>query len=120
MVVEDEPAIRELIGFACETAGFQVFRAGTVKEAQSLLAADHADLILLDWMLPDLSGLQWLEQLRRDEKTQGLPVIMLTARGTESDKVAGLEAGRRRLYRQTLLSARIDCPHAGGSAPRAQ
>lgn len=89
MVVEDEPAIRELIGFACETAGFQVFRAGTVKEAQSLLAADHADLILLDWMLPDLSGLQWLEQLRRDEKTQGLPVIMLTARGTESDKVAG-------------------------------
>ena len=93
LVVEDEPAIRELIGFACETAGFQVFRAGTVKEAQSLLAADHADLILLDWMLPDLSGLQWLEQLRRDEKTQGLPVIMLTARGTESDKVAGLEAG---------------------------
>ena len=82
LVVEDEPAIRELIGFACETAGFQVFRAGTVKEAQSLLAADHADLILLDWM-----------QLRRDEKTQGLPVIMLTARGTESDKVAGLEAG---------------------------
>lgn len=93
LVVEDEPAIRELIGFACETAGFQVFRAGTVKEAQSLLAADHVDLILLDWMLPDLSGLQWLEQLRRDEKTQGLPVIMLTARGTESDKVAGLEAG---------------------------
>lgn len=93
LVVEDEPAIRELIGFACETAGYEVLRAECVSEAKVLLNDRGADLVLLDWMLPDLSGLQWLEQLKRDGRTCSIPVIMLTARGTESDKVAGLEAG---------------------------
>ena len=93
LVVEDEPAIRELIGFACESSGFEVLRAGCVRDAQTLLQSNRIDLILLDWMLPDLSGLQWLEQLKRNEQHQNTPVIMLTARGTESDKVAGLEAG---------------------------
>lgn len=93
LVVEDEPAIRELIGFACETAGYRVFRAGSVAEAKKVLNAERPDIVLLDWMLPDQSGLSWLEQLKRDEKNAGIPVIMLTARGTESDKVAGLDAG---------------------------
>lgn len=93
LVVEDEPAIRELIGFACETAGYRVFRAGSVMEARRILEAERPDIILLDWMLPDQSGLSWLEQLKREEKNAGIPVIMLTARGTESDKVAGLDAG---------------------------
>ena len=93
LVVEDEPAIRELIGFACETAGYRVFRAGSVTEARKVLEAERPDIILLDWMLPDQSGLSWLEQLKREEKNAGIPVIMLTARGTESDKVAGLDAG---------------------------
>lgn len=93
LVVEDEPAIRELIGFACETAGYRVFRAGSVTKARKVLEAERPDIILLDWMLPDQSGLSWLEQLKREEKNAGIPVIMLTARGTESDKVAGLDAG---------------------------
>ena len=93
LVVEDEPAIRELIGFACESSGYEVLRAGTAQEASTLLEGARVNLILLDWMLPDLSGLQWLEKLRRDERWASLPVIMLTARGTESDKVAGLDAG---------------------------
>lgn len=93
LVVEDEPAIRELIGFACETAGYRVLRAGSVTEARRVLEAERPDIILLDWMLPDQSGLSWLEQLKREEKNAGIPVIMLTARGTESDKVAGLDAG---------------------------
>lgn len=93
LVVEDEPAIRELIGFACEKAGYRVFRAGSVTEARKVLEAERPDIILLDWMLPDQSGLSWLEQLKREEKNAGIPVIMLTARGTESDKVAGLDAG---------------------------
>lgn len=93
LVVEDEPAIRELIGFACETAGYRVFRVGSVTEARKVLEAERPDIILLDWMLPDQSGLSWLEQLKREEKNAGIPVIMLTARGTESDKVAGLDAG---------------------------
>ena len=93
LVVEDEPAIRELIGFACESSGYEVLRAGTVHEASDLLASSRVNLILLDWMLPDLSGLQWLDKLKHDERYAALPVIMLTARGTESDKGAGLDAG---------------------------
>lgn len=93
LVVEDEPAIRELIGFACESSGYAVLRAGSVKEARDLLSQTRVHLILLDWMLPDLSGLQWLDKLKRDERYAAVPVIMLTARGTESDKVAGLDAG---------------------------
>lgn len=93
LVVEDEPAIRELIGFACESSGYAVLRAGSVKEASDLLSQHRVHLILLDWMLPDLSGLQWLDKLKRDERYAAVPVIMLTARGTESDKVAGLDAG---------------------------
>lgn len=92
LVVEDEPAIRELIGFACESSGYAVLRAGSVKEASDLLSQNRVHLILLDWMLPDLSGLQWLDKLKRDERYAAVPVIMLTARGTESDKVAGLDA----------------------------
>ena len=93
LVVEDEPAIRELIGFACESSGYTVLRAGSVQEASDLLSQNRVHLILLDWMLPDLSGLQWLDKLKRDERYAAVPVIMLTARGTESDKVAGLDAG---------------------------
>ena len=93
LVVEDEPAIRELIGFACESSGYAVLRAGSVKEASDLLSQNRVHLILLDWMLPELSGLQWLDKLKRDERYAAVPVIMLTARGTESDKVAGLDAG---------------------------
>ena len=93
LVVEDELAIRELIGFACESSGYAVLRAGSVKEASDLLSQNRVHLILLDWMLPDLSGLQWLDKLKRDERYAAVPVIMLTARGTESDKVAGLDAG---------------------------
>ena len=93
LVVEDEPAIRELIGFACESSGYAVLRAGSVKEASDLLSQNRVHLILLDWMLPDLSGLQWLDKLKRDERYAAVPVIMLTARGTDRDKVAGLDAG---------------------------
>ena len=77
LVVEDEPAIRELIGFACESSGYAVLRAGSVKEASDLLSQNRVHLILLDWMLPDLSGLQWLDKLKRDERYAAVPVIML-------------------------------------------
>lgn len=93
LVVEDEPAIRELIGFACESSGYRVLRAGCVREALELIESERINLILLDWMLPDLSGLQWLDRLKHDERYTSIPVIMLTARGTESDKVAGLDSG---------------------------
>ena len=93
LIVEDEVAIRELVGFVCETEGCATYRAGSVAEAQQLLDAHAVDLILLDCMLPDRSGLDWLKSLRGSSRHGAIPVIMLTARGDESDRVAGLDAG---------------------------
>lgn len=86
-------AIRELVAFVCETEGFTTVRATTIAEAREAVAASMPDLVLLDMMLPDDSGLTWLRSLRADRATAALPVIMLTARGDEVDRVAGLDAG---------------------------
>lgn len=93
LIVEDEAPIRTLISFACAGAGFEVQSCDSVKAAQALMDSQLPDLILLDYMLPETSGVEWLEQLRNNEQTQHLPVIMLTARGSESDRVKGLNAG---------------------------
>jgi two-component system phosphate regulon response regulator PhoB len=93
LVVEDEPAIQELIAYACRTNGFEVRRAENVQAAREAVAAELPDLVLLDWMLPDRPGIDLLRDMRGAERTKGLPVIMLTAKGGESDKVAGLDAG---------------------------
>ena len=93
LIVEDELAIQELIVFVCEAEGFRTTRAGSIAEARSALAAERPDLILLDRMLPDRPGEEWLRELRSDAKTADVPVIILTARGNESDRVTGLDAG---------------------------
>ena len=93
LVVEDEPAIQELIAHACRTNGFDVQRADTVRTARERVSAALPDLVLLDWMLPDRPGIDLLRELRSEERTKSLPVILLTAKGSESDKVAGLDAG---------------------------
>jgi two-component system phosphate regulon response regulator PhoB len=93
LVVEDEPAIQELIALNLETAGHHVLRARDAEQAASLVRHALPDLILLDWMLPGQSGAAFARQLRQDERTKPVPIIMLTARGEERDKVAGLEAG---------------------------
>lgn len=93
LIVEDEASIRTLISFACAGAGFEVQCCENVVTAQTLLNNELPHLILLDYMLPKISGIDWLEQLRSDERTQHIPVIMLTARGSESDRVKGLNAG---------------------------
>lgn len=93
LIVEDEPAIQELIAYTCRTSGMETLRVGTVSEARLFLHEANPDLVLLDWMLPDCSGLQWLREIRANVSTQKLPVILLTAKGQEDDKVAGLEAG---------------------------
>ncbi len=93
LIVEDEAPIRTLISFACAGAGFDVQSCDSVMAAQELMDSQLPDLILLDYMLPETSGVEWLEQLRSNEQTQHLPVIMLTARGSESDRVKGLNAG---------------------------
>lgn len=93
LVVEDEVAIRDMIGMSLERAGFRWLGAGSVEEARSSLADNAPDLILLDWMLPGASGLDFARQLRRDETNSDLPVIMLTARDAEEDMIRGLEGG---------------------------
>lgn len=93
LVVEDEPAIQELIAVNLGFAGHKVLRADDAEQAQVLINAELPDLILLDWMLPGASGLALARKLRTDERTRNIPIIMLTAKGDEHDKVEGLEAG---------------------------
>ena len=93
LIVEDELPIRELVSFVCEREGFEVVGAADVGEACAALKARRPDLILLDRMLPDRSGQSWLEDLKKNPGTAGLPVIMLTARGEERDRVEALDAG---------------------------
>ena len=93
LVVEDEQPIRDLIAFGLRRAGFQVALAEDSRAARASIANRRPDLVLVDWMLPDTSGLELTRQLRKDPNTRDIPVIMLTARADESDKVTGLEGG---------------------------
>src|SRR3546814_10222182 len=93
LVVEDEPAIQELISVNLSFAGHKVLRAFDAEQAQTLIRAELPDLILLDWMLPGASGITLAKTLRSDERTRNVPVIMLTAKGAEHDKIEGMEAG---------------------------
>lgn len=93
LVVEDEAALAELLAYNLEAAGHEVRVARDGEEAALLLAEEDFDLALIDWMLPGLSGLELCRRLRRQERTRGLPVIMVTARGEEEDRVRGLETG---------------------------
>ncbi|RME34981.1 MAG: phosphate regulon transcriptional regulatory protein PhoB [Gammaproteobacteria bacterium] len=93
LIVEDEAAIREMVGFALEGAGMQWVGAASADQVPSLLKQEQPDLLLLDWMLPGIGGLELLRRLRRDPATRHLPVIMLTARGDEHARVQGLESG---------------------------
>ena len=93
LIVEDEQPIREMVMFALAGAGYEVREAADAREAQARIAERLPDLILLDWMLPGISGIDFARRLKRDELTRELPVIMLTARAEEEDKVQGLESG---------------------------
>lgn len=93
LIVEDEKAIREMIAFGLRRAGFDVLEAEDCKAARARIADRCPDLLLVDWMLPDMSGLELTRSLKRDKETREVPVIMLTARADEQDKVSGLEGG---------------------------
>jgi two-component system, OmpR family, phosphate regulon response regulator PhoB len=93
LIVEDEPAIRGMLMIVLEQAGFTPTAAAEVDSAQKILADSSPDLILLDWMLPGISGVEWARRLKRDPSYRELPIILLTARGEEEDKVRGLEIG---------------------------
>jgi len=93
LIVEDEPAIRDMVAFALRKAGMEAAHAADARAAQGMIAERVPDLILLDWMLPGMSGLDLARRLRKEDLTRDVPIIMLTARGEETDRVGGLEAG---------------------------
>ena len=93
LIVEDEQAIREMIAFHLSRAGFDVLEAEDCRSARGLLADQRPDLALVDWMLPDMSGLELTRMLKRDKDYEELSIIMLTARAEERDKVSGLDGG---------------------------
>ena len=93
LIVEDEPAILELVAVNLEHAGYETLRAASAEDANRLLSDILPDLVLLDWMLPGQSGVALARKLRGDARTRELPLIFLTARADEPDKIAGLEAG---------------------------
>lgn len=93
LVVEDEAPIREMVCFVLEQNGFQSLEAEDYGSAVSLMAEPYPDLVLLDWMLPGGSGIQFIKLMKREVLTRDIPVMMLTARGEEEDRVRGLEVG---------------------------
>ncbi len=93
LVVEDEPSIQELIAASLQHAGHRVLCADSAEQAAHRVNEALPDVVLLDWMLPGMSGIQYARRLRSEERTRDLPIIMLTARSEEHDKIAGLEAG---------------------------
>jgi two-component system phosphate regulon response regulator PhoB len=93
LVVEDEPQIQELVAVNLEHSGHKVLRAASAEEAEAAIRRALPDVLVLDWMLPGESGIAFARRLRADERTRELPILMLTARAMEPDKLSGLEAG---------------------------
>ena len=93
LVIEDEPAIQELVAYTCTAHGYTVRRADSVGAGRDAIDRELPDMVLLDWMLPDKPGIDLLKDLRAHERTKVMPVIILTAKGNEADKVTGLDTG---------------------------
>ncbi|MEM9301215.1 MAG: phosphate regulon transcriptional regulator PhoB [Pseudomonadota bacterium] len=93
LIVEDEAPIREMVDFALARSGMDCIEAEDVRDAQNEIMKQVPDLILLDWMLPGMSGIDYARRLRKEELTKDIPIIMLTARGHEDDRIRGLETG---------------------------
>ncbi len=93
LIVDDEPAIRQMLIFALSGEGYEVTEAGSADEAQNVIRTAAPDLILLDWMMPGLSGVDLARRLKRQPETKDLSIIMLTAKGEEHDKIKALDTG---------------------------
>ena len=93
LVVEDDPELQEVLALNLQNAGYKVLRASSTRQAEALVNATLPQLILLDWMLPDTPGLSFARKLRSESRTMAVPIILLTGRDGEPDKITGLEAG---------------------------
>lgn len=121
LIIEDEQPIREMICFALENAGFEIQQAADVRQAQLMIAEALPDLILLDWMLPGISGIDYARRLKKEDLTREIPIIMLTARTEEEHKVQGLESGAddyvTKPFSPRELAARIKAVLRRGGPP---
>jgi two-component system phosphate regulon response regulator PhoB len=121
LIIEDEQPIREMICFALENAGFEIQEAADARQAQVMIAEALPDLILLDWMLPGVSGIDYARRLKKEDLTREIPIIMLTARTEEEDKVQGLESGAddyvTKPFSPRELAARIKAVLRRGGPP---
>ena len=93
LIVDDEPAIREMVAVALELADFDVLEAENAQRGHEIIVDERPDLVLLDWMLPSVTGIELARRLKRDETTNEVPIIMLTAKSEEDNKVQGLDVG---------------------------
>src|SRR5690606_21298062 len=93
LIIDDEPAIREMVAVALEMADFEVLEAENAQVGHSLIVDQRPDLVLLDWMLPQVSGIELARRLKRDDSTADVSIIMLTAKSEEDNKLQGLEGG---------------------------
>ena len=93
LIVEDEQPIRKMVGVVLGRAGFELHEAENAAQAYSEINRKRPELILMDWMLPGISGIELVKRLQRDVQTQDIPVIMLTARDEENDRISGFHAG---------------------------
>lgn len=93
LIVDDEAPIRDMLRLALEMADYKCLEADNAQDAHSLIVDNKPDLILLDWMMPGTSGIELARRLKKDELTADVPIIMLTAKGEEDNKVQGLEVG---------------------------
>jgi two-component system phosphate regulon response regulator PhoB len=93
LVVDDEPAIRDMISTALDVAGYDCLQAENAQQAHGMIIDEQPDLVLLDWMMPGTSGIELIRRLQRDELTKNVPVIMLTAKAAEDNMVQGRESG---------------------------
>lgn len=93
LIVDDEAPIREMIAVALEMAGYECLEAESAQAAHSIVLDEKPDMVLLDWMMPGISGVEFARRLRKDEVTADIPIIMLTAKGDEDHKIKGLESG---------------------------
>ncbi len=93
LLIEDEPEIRDMLSFALGRAGFEVWESGSAEEATNRLDGVLPSLLIVDWMLPGMSGVDFARRVRRDDHTSDIPIIMLTAKGEETDKLRSFESG---------------------------
>jgi len=117
LVVEDEAALATMLRYNLEKQGFRVDEASDGQEALNRIAETPPDLVLLDWMLPVMSGLEVCRQIRRRPATRDLPVIMVTARVEDQDAVRGLNTGADDYVTKTVQHGKPACPHARPAAP---